>query len=68
MVYGNLWLGFYELVIFEEPLSFGCQLVPSSFLSFFLSFFFGSPLWPYPFGNIEGMGDQEVDLSETAVV
>jgi hypothetical protein len=38
-------------------------------LSFPLSFLFGSPLWPYPFGNIEGMGDdQEVDLSETAVV
>jgi hypothetical protein len=36
-------------------------------LSLFLSFS-ASPLWPYPFGNIEGMGDQEVDLSETAVV
>jgi hypothetical protein len=36
---GILWLGFYELVIFEEePLAFGCQLVPS-FLSFFLPFY-----------------------------
>ncbi len=48
-----------------------CVLCLCGCVSFPLSFSFGSPfvaipIWP--FGDIEGMGDQEVDLSETAVV